>query len=54
MTVRGYLLSLPERAARAVLGLGASTAREVGEVALPEAFAAASCTRTWWTRLSGF
>jgi hypothetical protein len=37
MTVKGYLLSLPERVIRAAVGLGAGTAREVGEVALPEA-----------------
>jgi hypothetical protein len=36
MTVKGYLLSLPERVIRAALGLGAGTAREVGEVALPD------------------
>lgn len=32
----GYLLSLPERVLRAVFGLGAGVAREVGEVALPD------------------
>ena len=31
-----YLLSLPERFIRSVLGLGAGVAREVGEVALPD------------------
>jgi hypothetical protein len=36
MAVKTYLLSLPERAVRSVLGLGAGVAREVGEVALPE------------------
>ena len=36
MTVKSYLLSVPERVARSVLGLGAGVAREVGEVALPE------------------
>ncbi len=36
MTVKTYLLSVPERLARSVLGLGAGAAREVGEVALPE------------------
>jgi hypothetical protein len=36
MTVKGYLLSLPERLARSALGLGAGLAREVGEVALPD------------------
>jgi hypothetical protein len=34
--VKGYLLSVPERLVRAVLGLGAGAAREVGEVALPD------------------
>jgi hypothetical protein len=34
--VKGYLLSIPERLVRAVLGLGAGAAREVGEVALPD------------------
>jgi hypothetical protein len=36
MTVRKYLLSVPERVVRSVLGLGAGVAREVGEVALPD------------------
>jgi hypothetical protein len=36
MTVRAYLLSLPERFVRSALGLGAGVARELGEVALPE------------------
>jgi hypothetical protein len=36
MTVKTYLLSFPERLVRAVLGLGAGVAREVGEVTLPE------------------
>ena len=36
MTVRAYLFSVPERLVRAVLGLGAGAAREVGEVALPD------------------
>ena len=36
MTVKAYLLSLPERALRAAVGLGAGMAREVGQVALPE------------------
>ncbi len=36
MTVKTYLVSLPERLVRAVLGLGAGVAREVGEVALPD------------------
>jgi len=35
-TVKGYWLSVPERLVRAVLGLGAGAAREVGEVALPD------------------
>jgi len=35
VTVRRYLLTLPERLVRSVLGLGAGVAREVGEVALP-------------------
>jgi hypothetical protein len=34
--MKSYLLSMPERLVRAVLGLGAGTAREVGEVALPD------------------
>jgi hypothetical protein len=36
MTVKNYLLSVPERLVRSVLGLGAGVAREVGEVALPD------------------
>ena len=36
MTVKSYLISFPERVVRAALGLGAGTAREVGEVALPD------------------
>jgi hypothetical protein len=36
MTAKTYLLSLPERLIRSVLGLGAGVAREVGEVALPD------------------
>jgi hypothetical protein len=35
--VKTYLLSLPERLVRSTLGLGAGTAREVGEVVLPDA-----------------
>jgi hypothetical protein len=35
--IRNYLLSVPERVARSILGLGAGLAREVGEVALPDA-----------------
>lgn len=34
-TIKGYLLSLPERVVRSTLGFGAGVAREVGEVALP-------------------
>jgi hypothetical protein len=37
VTVKRYLLSVPERVVRAVLGVGAGVAREVGEVALPNA-----------------
>jgi len=37
VTVKSYLLSLPERVVRSVLGVGAGVAREVGEVALPDA-----------------
>jgi hypothetical protein len=37
MTIKTYLLSLPERLLRSSLGLGAGVAREVGEVALPDA-----------------
>jgi hypothetical protein len=36
MTVKAYLLSVPERVLRATIGLGAGMAREVGEIALPE------------------
>jgi hypothetical protein len=36
MTVKAYLLSVPERVLRAAVGLGAGMAREVGQVALPE------------------
>jgi hypothetical protein len=36
MTIKAYLLSFPERFARAALGLGTGVARQVGEVALPE------------------
>ena len=35
MTIRSYLLSLPERVVRSTLGVGAGVAREVGAVALP-------------------
>lgn len=34
--MKSYLLSVPERVLRSVLGLGAGLAREVGEVALPD------------------
>jgi hypothetical protein len=37
MTIKSYLISLPERIVRSALGLGAGVAREVGEVALPDA-----------------
>jgi hypothetical protein len=36
MTVKSYLLSVPERVVRSVLGVGAGVAREVGELALPD------------------
>ena len=36
MSVRRYLLSLPERLFRSTVGLGAGVAREVGDVAIPE------------------
>jgi hypothetical protein len=36
VTVRRYLLSLPERLLRSTLGVGAGVAREVGEVVLPD------------------
>jgi hypothetical protein len=36
MTVKRYLFSFPERIVRAVVGVGAGVAREVGDVALPE------------------
>ncbi len=36
MTVKSYLLSIPERVLRAAVGLGAGMAREAGQVALPE------------------
>lgn len=35
LTVKAYLLTLPERLVRSVLGISAGVAREVGEVALP-------------------
>ena len=36
MTVKAYLLSLPERLVRSTVGLGAGVAREVSELALPD------------------
>jgi hypothetical protein len=36
MTVKSYLLSVPERLVRSSMGLGAGLARELGEVALPK------------------
>jgi len=36
MTVKTYLLSLPERLVRSTVGIGAGVIREVGEVALPK------------------
>ena len=36
MTLKTYLISLPERLVRSALGLGAGVAREVGDVALPD------------------
>jgi hypothetical protein len=36
VTVKAYLLSLPERLIRSTVGLGAGVAREVSEVALPD------------------
>ena len=36
MAVKSYLLSLPERIVRSVLGLGAGLAREASEVVLPD------------------
>src|SRR5258705_12414174 len=36
MTIKTYLLSVPERLFRSTVGLGAGVAREVGEVALPD------------------
>jgi hypothetical protein len=36
MTVKAYLISVPERLLRSALGLSAGAARELGEVALPE------------------
>ena len=36
MTVKTYLLSVPERLVRAVVGLGAGVAREASEIAIPD------------------
>jgi hypothetical protein len=36
MTIKSYLLSVPERLFRSTVGLGAGVAREVSEVALPD------------------
>src|SRR6266850_7786716 len=36
MTVKAYLLSVPERILRSALGLGAGATRELGQVVLPE------------------
>ena len=36
MTVKAYLLSVPERVFRSALGLGAGVTRELGQVVLPE------------------
>jgi len=35
VTVKAYLLSLPERFVRSALGLGAGVTRELGEIVLP-------------------
>ena len=62
MTVKTYLLSLPERLIRSTVGLGAGVAREVSEVALPddprylrryphELSAASSSASAWQWRL---
>jgi hypothetical protein len=37
VTIKSYLLSLPERLVRSATGFGAGVAREVGEVAIPAA-----------------
>src|SRR5688500_18808282 len=37
MTIKRYLLSLPERLVRSTLGLTAGVAREAGEVVVPDA-----------------
>jgi hypothetical protein len=36
MSVKSYLISLPERLVRSIVGLGAGVAREVGEIAIPD------------------
>ncbi len=36
MTIKTYLLSLPERVLRSVVGIGAGTTREVADVVLPD------------------
>jgi hypothetical protein len=36
MSLRNYLVTLPERVVRSVLGLGAGVVREVGEVVIPD------------------
>jgi hypothetical protein len=36
MSVKGYLLSLPERVVRSTVGVGAGVLRELGEVAIPK------------------
>ena len=38
MTLKRYLLSVPERLIRSTLGIGAGVAREAGEIVLPAAF----------------
>src|SRR5262245_64476990 len=37
VTVRAYLLSLPERVVRSAVGVGAGVVREAGQLALPKA-----------------
>jgi hypothetical protein len=36
MSVKSYLISLPERLVRSIVGLSAGVAREVGEIAIPD------------------
>lgn len=38
MSIKRYLLSLPERLVRSAVGIGAGTVRELGEVATPRSF----------------